>query len=267
MMIFLYTMAEAFAEEAAPGFTLKEIWEHSGALARGVIVMLIVMLVASIFVSIERWLAFRSATNQSKALAQNIVPHLQKGEVDKAYAMAQSEEYKNAYLGALLKAGLAEMKERVDHFGLENAERAIEKAAGQELAKLKAWMSILATTGSTAPFVGLFGTTFGVINAFQGMATAGSGLCGHLRRYLRSAHNHRCGHRRGRARRVVLQLLQQPHRQGHRRARQLRGRLHGRGQQSSCRPSSPSRKRRSRSHGRQTRQRRWTRSPTSTSPP
>ena len=37
-------------------------------------------------------------------------------------------------------------------------------------------MSILATVGSTAPFVGLFGTTFGVINAFQGMATAGSGL-------------------------------------------------------------------------------------------
>jgi biopolymer transport protein ExbB/biopolymer transport protein TolQ len=37
-------------------------------------------------------------------------------------------------------------------------------------------MAVLATVGSTAPFVGLFGTTFGVINAFQGMATAGSGL-------------------------------------------------------------------------------------------
>jgi biopolymer transport protein ExbB/biopolymer transport protein TolQ len=41
---------------------------------------------------------------------------------------------------------------------------------------MKRGMTILATTGATAPFVGLVGTTFGVINAFQGMATAGSGL-------------------------------------------------------------------------------------------
>lgn len=41
---------------------------------------------------------------------------------------------------------------------------------------MKRGMTLLATVGSTAPFVGLFGTTFGVINAFQGMATAGSGL-------------------------------------------------------------------------------------------
>ena len=47
---------------------------------------------------------------------------------------------------------------------------------GQEVAKLRRGMPMLATVGSTAPFVGLFGTTFGVINAFQGMASAGSGL-------------------------------------------------------------------------------------------
>jgi biopolymer transport protein ExbB len=46
----------------------------------------------------------------------------------------------------------------------------------EELSKLRKGLAILATTGSTAPFIGLFGTVFGVINAFQGMATAGSGL-------------------------------------------------------------------------------------------
>ena len=54
--------------------------------------------------------------------------------------------------------------------------RRFNKAIHEELAKMSRGMPILATTGSTAPFVGLFGTTFGVINAFQGMATAGSGL-------------------------------------------------------------------------------------------
>ena len=48
----------------------------------------------------------------------------------------------------------------------------------EEISKMKRGMTVLATTGSTAPFVGLFGTTFGVINAFQGMATAGAGLAG-----------------------------------------------------------------------------------------
>jgi biopolymer transport protein ExbB/biopolymer transport protein TolQ len=68
------------------------------------------------------------------------------------------------------------MSARLDAHGVKNAQRAVDKAHSEEIAKMKRGMTILATTGSTAPFVGLFGTTFGVINAFQGMATAGSGL-------------------------------------------------------------------------------------------
>ena len=63
-----------------------------------------------------------------------------------------------------------------DRFALDNAKRAVSKAYAEEMAKLQRGMTVLATTGSTAPFVGLFGTTFGVINAFQGMAEAGAGL-------------------------------------------------------------------------------------------
>ena len=88
------------------------------------------------------------------------------------------EDYKSAYLAGLLKAGLGELSARLDRAGIENAKRAVEKAHMEEISKMKRGMTILATTGSTAPFVGLFGTTFGVINAFQGMATAGAGLAG-----------------------------------------------------------------------------------------
>lgn len=177
--MLLLAIAEAFAEEAAgagSGFTLAEIWDHSGPLAKGVIITLILMMVGSMVVSIERLLAFNSARNQSKALAEAIVPHLQSGDVGAALELTKAEEYKSAYLGKLLGAGLAELDLRMDAFGISNAERGINKAIGLELARLKRGMPILATTGSTAPFVGLFGTTFGVINAFQGMATAGSGL-------------------------------------------------------------------------------------------
>jgi biopolymer transport protein ExbB/TolQ len=155
---------------------MSEIWEHSGFLARGVIVMLIFMMLASIFVTIERLLHFRSARNQSMELAAQVVKPLQSGDIATALKLASSEEYESSYLAGVLSAGLKEMDLRRDTFGLSNAKRAVDKAIREEISKMRRGMPILATTGSTAPFVGLFGTTFGVINAFQGMATAGSGL-------------------------------------------------------------------------------------------
>lgn len=175
-MLFLVLESLAYAEEAAPGFTLMEIWEHSGAIARAVIVTLVLMGLAAVVVCIERLIAFRTAKTHSMRLASEIVGALQKNDVAGALRIAQDEQFKAGYLTGLLKAGLPEMAARMDSFGLENAKRAVAKAHGEELAKLQKGMTVLATVGSTAPFVGLFGTTFGVVNAFQGMATAGSGL-------------------------------------------------------------------------------------------
>lgn len=175
-MLLLLLEAIAQAEEGAAGFTMREIWEHSGFIARSVIVTLVVMMVACVFVSIERLRAFGKARKQSMRLAAEIVGPMQSGDVHSALKVAQDDQFKAGYLTSLLKAGLKEISERGDEMGLENASRAVGKAHGEELAKMKRGMTILATTGSTAPFVGLFGTTFGVINAFQGMAVEGSGL-------------------------------------------------------------------------------------------
>lgn len=174
--MILLAIAQAFAEEAASGFTMQEIWDHSGFIARSVIICLILMMLASIFVFVERLIAFRSARLQSMALAGQIVKKLQAEDIPGALKICADEEYKAAYLGALLRAGLTELDTRRDTHGLANAKRAVAKAAAEESSKLRRGMTILATVGSTAPFVGLFGTTFGVINAFQGMASAGSGL-------------------------------------------------------------------------------------------
>jgi len=175
MLLFLLESL-AHAEEAAPGFTLMEIWQHSGFIARGVIAMLGLMLVTVVLVGVERFIAFSRARSHSMRLAAEVVGALQNNDVAAALRIAQDEQFKSGYLTGLLKAGLAELVERQDAFGLENATRAVAKAHGEEVAKLQKGMTVLATVGSTAPFVGLFGTTFGVINAFQGMATAGSGL-------------------------------------------------------------------------------------------
>lgn len=175
LMLLLEGLAHAQENEAV-GFTLAEIWEHSGFIARAVIVTLLAMFLATIVVGIERALAFRRARAHSMRLAGEIVGPLQTGDVAAALRVAQDEQFKAGYLTALLKSGLEELQDSVNESTLDNARRAVQKAHGEEMAKLQRGMTILATTGSTAPFVGLFGTTFGVINAFQGMAEAGSGL-------------------------------------------------------------------------------------------
>lgn len=175
-MLLLLLESLAHAEEAAPGFTMAEIWAHSGAIARSVIVVLVIMMIGTIMVFIDRMIAFSRARKQSIRLRNEIVGPLQQADVPSALRITQDEQFKSGYLTGLLRAGLGELEEGYDKFALDNARRAVAKAHAEELAKLQKGMSILATVGSTAPFVGLFGTTFGVVNAFQGMAEAGAGL-------------------------------------------------------------------------------------------
>ncbi len=175
LLLLLEGLAHA-QEEAEVGFTLVEIWEHSGFIARAVIITLILMFVATLVVMVERLLAFRRARAHSMRLASEIRTPLLEGDVGAALNVSKDEQFKSGYLTSLLRAGLAELEGGVNATKVENARRAVEKSHAEELAKLQRGMTILATTGSTAPFVGLFGTTFGVINAFQGMAEAGSGL-------------------------------------------------------------------------------------------
>jgi biopolymer transport protein ExbB/TolQ len=176
MLLFLIEVT-ARAEEAAPGFTMGEIWAHSGFIARVVIFILVGMLFATFYVAIERLMAFGRARGQSIRLRNEIIGPLQQNDVGSALRLAQDEQYKASYFAQLLKAGLRELNDNGnDKFALDAAKRATSKAHAEELAKLQKGMAVLATVGSTAPFVGLFGTTFGVINAFQGMASAGAGL-------------------------------------------------------------------------------------------
>lgn len=58
--------------------------------------------------------------------------------------------------------------------GSDNLERALRKASGQEISAMESKLTILATTGSTGPFVGLFGTVWGIMNSFHKIGASGS---------------------------------------------------------------------------------------------
>jgi biopolymer transport protein TolQ len=57
---------------------------------------------------------------------------------------------------------------------MENIERAMRKSANEEAALMESYLPFLATTGSATPFIGLFGTVWGIMNAFSGIAASGS---------------------------------------------------------------------------------------------
>ncbi|MFH1469985.1 MAG: MotA/TolQ/ExbB proton channel family protein [Pseudomonadota bacterium] len=156
-------------------FSFDEILASMGAVAITVLLVLAIMSVGSIYVAIERAITFFLARSQSRALAAAIGEPLSRGDVEGALALTRAREYRFAYLGHLLKAGLEELEKRFDPHGRDAAQRALERAMLREQHDLKKGTAILATVGSTAPFVGLVGTVFGIINAFRGMAESGSG--------------------------------------------------------------------------------------------
>lgn len=151
------------------------LWASMGVPARFVFFLMIFMLLGCVYVFFERLIAFLRARGQSRLLAENVSRPLAAGDIAAALKVIGSEQYKASYLGAVLKAGLNELKARMDDHGIEAAERALERTLVTETANLRKGMNILATTGSTTPFVGLVGTIFGIINAFSKMSEAGGG--------------------------------------------------------------------------------------------
>jgi biopolymer transport protein ExbB/biopolymer transport protein TolQ len=150
-------------------------------LAKGVCVLLIIMSIYSLTVAIERWIFFQKAKKQSLAFAKLVTLHLKQDKLQEA--IDSSKKYKQSHLARVVSAGLYEFSHDltsgtaniVGHDPIEAAERAIEREALMTTADMRKGLSGLATIGTTAPFIGLFGTVIGIINAFRGMAMSGSG--------------------------------------------------------------------------------------------
>jgi biopolymer transport protein ExbB/biopolymer transport protein TolQ len=163
--------------QEAPGFDLITMWNNMGILAKGVVAILAVMSAWSIGVMIDRFLAFGQARKQSREFAPAVAGCLREGKIEEAISVA--EQNKRSHLAKVVEAGLQEFRAHgisTELAGeqIESSRRACERAEAIVNAELKRGLSGLATIGATAPFVGLFGTTVGIINAFKGMASAKS---------------------------------------------------------------------------------------------
>ena len=157
------------------GLSFMEMWEQMGLLAKAVVVVLAIQSVWSIGVMFERYFTYRAARNQSRAFAPAVAEALKKGNLREALEI--SEQYSKSHLAKVVAAGLQEFQA---HQGastipgevIESSKRALQRATAIGIEEFKRGLGGLATIGATAPFVGLFGTTVGIFNAFAGMSQA-----------------------------------------------------------------------------------------------
>src|SRR4029453_4265893 len=169
------------AQEAG-GMNLIDMWNQMGLVARIVAFILVFMSMWSFGVAIERYYTFMQARKQSKLYAPQVAKHLKEGRLKDALSVSQAKTYQYSHLAKVVLAGLQEYQFQHDGGGTMNRDdlvdtvrRAIQRASALTANDLKKGIPSLATIGSTAPFVGLLGTVVGVISAFHGIATTGSG--------------------------------------------------------------------------------------------
>ncbi|HSU58685.1 MAG TPA: MotA/TolQ/ExbB proton channel family protein [Bryobacteraceae bacterium] len=164
-------------ESQGIAFDPRSVWGNMGTIAKCVIIVLFIMSAWSIGVMIDRFIAFSAARKQSRAFAPAVAGALREGKLEEAIKIA--DRFNKSHLAKVVVAGLQEFKAHqvssdIPGEDIEASRRALERAEAIVHAELKRGVSSLATIGSTAPFVGLFGTVVGIMHAFQEISTSKS---------------------------------------------------------------------------------------------
>jgi len=163
-------------------FSILGLWNSMTPIAQGVVIVLLILSVWSLYISVERLLFFRKAQKQSLAFAKLATENLKHDRPQAVIDAAQ--KYPQSHLARVVSAGLQSFQFEnqtsplTDEEIVDAASRAVERSALLTTSDFKRGIGSLATIATTAPFIGLFGTVIGIINAFRGMALTGSGGIG-----------------------------------------------------------------------------------------
>src|SRR6202050_1034126 len=150
---------------------LRSMWGSMSIIAKTVVFILFILSAWSIGIMIDRALMYSAARKQSRVFVQQVAGALREGKLDEAISIA--ERNKKSHIAKVVATGLSEFQSASaqvpDEEVIEAAKRGLERSVAIVHAEMKRGLSGLATIGSTAPFVGLFGTVTGIINAFKGI--------------------------------------------------------------------------------------------------
>src|SRR5258708_7214120 len=158
--------------------SLTELLRHVGIFGGAVMVCLALLSVFSVGMIIDKQRRFGLAWRQSEKFKPEFKKFLHGGDAQDLIEAGKLHE--NSYVAQVVSAGIIEYDGVRQRGGdpvasLELVTSALRDSISETLIQLKQGLGFLATIGSTAPFIGLFGTVVGIINAFRNIAATGSG--------------------------------------------------------------------------------------------
>lgn len=159
------------------GFLLQvNVWElvkRAQPLPLGVLVLLLLFSILSWAIIFSKWAAFRRVRTSNARFLRAF----RKANGLEQVAVA-SEQFRPCPLATVFDFGYEEVTRQIKARGTVNnkvaLERTLQLGISEEVTKLERNMNWLATTASVTPFIGLFGTVWGIIDAFHGLGMAGS---------------------------------------------------------------------------------------------
>ncbi|MBK9033631.1 MAG: MotA/TolQ/ExbB proton channel family protein [Myxococcales bacterium] len=161
-------------------FNLADVFKHMQPFAMAIVAVLLLMAMAALSVFVERIWVFFKSRRMAKRFGAAAAGALDRRDL--AGLIKLSDQYDGCHLATMLTAGtrtyLGALAKPGELDPVELTRRELTRQADAVSADVRRGMSILASVGSVAPFVGLLGTVIGIIGAFQGIAAEGSGGLG-----------------------------------------------------------------------------------------
>jgi len=174
LTVYLATVGAAPA--AGDGFSVFALVAEADIVVQLVLFGLIGMSVTCWAIILNKFITVRSAASQSRRFVDAF---WKASALEQAYQA--SGRYPRSPTAEVFKAGYVELAKLTQQDGggsmdmglTENVERALRRTAQVQLNQLERMMAFLATTASTGPFIGLFGTVWGILNALTAIGLAG----------------------------------------------------------------------------------------------
>ena len=158
--------------------TFGELFGNVGIFGLAVMLCLVALSIFSVGVILNKHRRLRAASRQTQVFKPEFGKSLLAGEIQGAIAAAR--QHQDSYVAQVVTAGIqeyngAQQTDTDPATSRELVEDALERSKTDALIEMRRGLGALATIGSTAPFIGLFGTVVGIINAFRGIAATGTG--------------------------------------------------------------------------------------------
>ena len=152
-----------------------EAFRSASVLVQITMLLLAVMSIVSWAIILSKWSLFKNNTRHNAPFEDVF---FKASSLEEIFEMSKS--HPESSLSIVFRAGYSELKKMINSnkgqllSNMDNLQRALNKSINNQISHMERRLSFLATTGSVSPFIGLFGTVFGIMDSFQQIGAMGS---------------------------------------------------------------------------------------------